>query len=444
MIPTKSGWSCALVVLTMTACGSSASSPSSAEPADVSGTEDGASNGDGTSATGNDGASPPTDDPSKPAMVRVHYLSEKYSGTMRITGEQAPLDPANPHPMTSVANDTWEYPLGVLSAPVHVAPWLDDKKALGPDYVVRPGQTLDVYPHFYRTKGSVDIRWEEFHSTVHPCPCGYDRPIEVYLPPTYLENTAARFPVFYMMDSQIAFGTSAVAQLGFGDMFVDKAVDDAAATGAFPEVIVVGVRSLLKPGLDVNTVMEWRNYELTPTSWSGDPTGQLTAATSGGGATFLDMLVSELKPLADKELRTKPERENTYISGASLGGLMSLYAGVWHGDVFGGIVSFSGSAWWDDEKIVGMVEASGAPGAIEKRTSRVYASVGDSENPDGPDVPDTLMLPANERLFEAYKKAGYVEGKTLKTEVVKGGTHHGDTWSKLVPVGFAAVLGPGR
>lgn len=429
-----------LLFVAVTACGGNPDS--SATPTDEGGSP---SDGDASSVPNdekNGDGSSLSDDPAKPATIRVHYLSEKYKGSMGITGEQTPLDPAHPQPMTSVGDDTWEYPLGVLSTPVHVTPWLDDQKALGPDYVVRPGQALDVYPHFHRTKGSVDIRWEEFHSAIFPCPCGYDRPIEVYLPPTYLENTAARFPVFYMMDSQIAFGTSTIAQLGFGDMLVDEAIDDAAASGAFPEVIVVGVRSLLKPGLDLTTIMEWRNYELTPTSWGGDPTGQLTAQTSGGGAAFLEMIVKELKPLADKELRTKPERENTYISGSSLGGLMSLYAGVWHGDVFGGIVSFSGSAWWDDEKIVQMVAESAAPGAVEKRTSRVYASVGDAEDPDG--KVDTLMLPANEHLFEAYEKAGYVKGQTLTTEVVKGGQHHGDTWSKLVPVGFAAVLGPGR
>ncbi len=436
------GIACVLLTLTATACGSSDAPRSADSTANDDGTPTAGDPSSEPAGDGNGDRTPSTDDPTKPAVIRVHYRSEKYKGTVGITGEQAPLDHDEPQPMTSAGDDTWEYPLGVLSAPVHVAPWLDNKKALGPDYVVRPGQTLDVYPHFYETKGSLDIRWSQFHSTIHPCPCGTDRPIEVYLPPTYIENTTAHFPVFYMMDSQIAFGTSTVAQMAFGDMLVDEAIDDAATSGAFPEVIVVGVRSLLKPGLDVNTIMEWRNYELTPTSWAGDPTGQVTAETSGGGTTFLDMLVSELKPLADKELRTKPERENTYISGSSLGGLMSLYAGVWHGDVFGGIVSFSGSAFWDDEKIVQMVEASSAPGAIEKRTSRVYASVGDSEDPNNNE--DTLMLPANKRLFEAYKKAGYVEGETLKTEIVKGGKHHGDTWSKLVPIGFAAVLGPGR
>lgn len=449
----KPRWPLAFLLVMSTACGSSSPSSdtkASSDPPTGNGDEDPSSGAPTGPSSGDGDAAGDSLDPTNPATIRVHYLSDKYSGSIGITGAQAPLDADDPSTMTYVGDNTWEYPYGVLASPVQVTPTLDKKKALGPAYVLHPGQTLDIYPHFHATKGDLSNYWPDFHSTVHPDPSGEQtRPIQVYLPPTYVENATARFPVIYMPDSQLVFGVHlGLADLGlsaaFGSMQVDDAIDAAAASGAFPEAIVVGIYEALKPSTDTLEMQRWRNYELTPWSWAHDPTDQITAEGSGGGASYVEMIVQELKPLADKELRTKPERENTYFSGASLGGLMSEYAGVVHGEVFGGIMSFSGSAWWDDEHITKLVAASSAPGAIEKRSLRVYASVGDDENTITPGQPDTIQLPSSERLFATYPKVGYVEGKTVFTEVVKGGTHHGDTWSKLVPKAFAAILGPGR
>lgn len=56
---------------------------------------------------------------------------------------------------------------------------------------------------------------------------------------------------------------------------------------------------------------------------------------------YLDFLVTELKPFIDKNFSTRPEQENTFIAGSSMGGLISLYAICEYPKVFGGAACLS-------------------------------------------------------------------------------------------------------
>lgn len=373
-------------------------------------------------------------------VVRVHYPEGK--GDIALTGDHAPLT-ETPTPMTKVGANTWELDLGLISSDVAVHPTLGGTPSRGPAYTVHPGQTLDVYPHFVESKGKVSTLYPAFESKVHPLKDNPSRHIQVYLPPTYLENTEARFPVLYMTDAQIVFGTSnpaedtaPVAVAYFGDMLIDETMDAASETGAIAEVIIVGVDTPIVSGTDP---LHDRVLEMTPTVITKDPTGAaVPAGSTGEGPQFMEMIVSELKPKVDADLRTIPGRDTTFMSGASLGGLMSLYAGEVHGDVFGGgIVSFSGSAWWDDTYIVKLVQKNPKGPNLP---AKIYADVGDQEVTDT----DTSQVDDNKLLFKALADAGYVEGQTLKTLVAPGAKHTGSDWAKRVPDAFAFALGKGR
>jgi len=239
-------------------------------------------------------------------MVRVHYPAGARA--IGLSGEGPGLGWNGSLPMKNVGDDTWELVMENVTAPVHVKPTLDGAPSRGPSYVVRPGGTVDLYPHFVATRGKVVTRWGELRSKVHPLRDDIVRPIEVYLPPSYEENTVARFPVVYMMDGQIVFGSSAVVVAAMGDMRVDEALDEAAESGAIAETIVVAIDSPLNLPPDV---MADRNYELTPTS-ARDPMGSIKR--SGAGPAFLSMIVTELKPMIDARLRTRPGRESTSTS----------------------------------------------------------------------------------------------------------------------------------
>jgi enterochelin esterase-like enzyme len=59
------------------------------------------------------------------------------------------------------------------------------------------------------------------------------------------------------------------------------------------------------------------------------------------GDNYLKCLVEEVKPLVDKTFSVKPHRENTFVMGSSMGGLMSMYALSEYPQVFGGAACIS-------------------------------------------------------------------------------------------------------
>jgi predicted alpha/beta superfamily hydrolase len=234
----------------------------------------------------------------------------------------------------------------------------------------------------------------------------------VYLPPTYLENHAARLPVVYMHDGQNLFDPAAA----FGGVTwrVAATVDEAAGTGRFPEVIVVGPANAGAARL----------AEYTPTA---DP-----QYGGGRGALYLRMLTEELKPLVDRELRTRPGRESTALLGSSLGGLISAWAGVVRPDVFGLVGAMSPSTWWDNRALLGLVASTGAA-----RPLRVYVDSGDA-GPSSDDVANTR------ELANAYRALGYVDGVNFTYVVQPGATHTEAAWAARLPGALEALLGPGR
>jgi len=52
-----------------------------------------------------------------------------------------------------------------------------------------------------------------------------------------------------------------------------------------------------------------------------------------------------LKPYIDKNYRTLADKQNTFIAGSSMGGLISMYAVLKYPKVFGGAGVFSPAFW---------------------------------------------------------------------------------------------------
>ena len=346
-----------------------------------------------------------TDAGLSPTVIRVHYPAGAKS--IAIRGSLAPLNWTTGKPMTSGADDTWSFSSPDVKGSLEFKPLLDDATwSRGPNYLAQSGQTVDVYPHFNLTQGQFSKRWPAFPSTL----LGNTRAVWVYLPPTYLENIRARFPVVYMHDGQNLFDPS----LAFGGnpWWVQNAIDGAAESGAFAEVVVVGPEATAD-----------RIGEYTPTA---DPN-----YGGGKGMLYLRMLVEELKPKVDAELRTLPEREHTAILGSSLGGLISAYAGVVKPQVFGMVGAMSPSTWWDNKVLLSEVATTGAAG----RPLRVYVDSGDSGTSND-DKDNTAAL------AQAYRTLGYADGTTLKYVVQAGASHSEIYWSQRLPEALKFIVGP--
>ena len=379
----------------------------------------------------NPDAAPP--DAGGPAVIHVHYPAAGHAITIR--GSAPGLSWTSGQP-TTAAGDTFSYSLPALTAVAEFKPLVDDTTwALGPNYHIAPGQTVDIWPHFQTAAGQVVTLIATFHSTV----LNNDRAIYAYLPASYAENTDATFPVVYMHDGQNLW--AALPQLAFGAPWnVDTAFDNAAQHGTcagwgaqplggtpalcngdgdcasgpcqtFPEAIVIGV---------ANT--SGRIYEYTPTT---DPT-----TPGGGGADlYLRMLIEELKPAVDGMLRTRTDVSSTAMSGSSLGGLVTAYAGTKRPDVFGRLAELSPSTWWNSDVIIGDVQATSGAAT---RPLVVYV---DSGQGSGDDEADTDLL-AN-----AYVALGYVDGINFRHVVQPGAAHNEIYWAQRFPGAMQLVLG---
>jgi predicted alpha/beta superfamily hydrolase len=369
--------------------------------------DDGGGGGGPDGASGNDDLAPA----STVTTIHIHYPAGTHA--MALRGDAAPLSWTQGVPLTAAADGSFTYVFPDLPAgkPAAFKPLLDDTTwSHGPNYLVSRGATIDVYPHFTATHGTVKQLFPTFHSTT----LNNDRTVYAYLPPSYDENPLARYPVLYMHDGQNLFDPS----LAFGgnewkvDETLDAAIEgDGMSAPPVREIIVVG---------PANTAQ--RIYEYTPTT---DP----TTPGGGGGDLYLKMLIEELKPQVDAMLRTLPERGTTGIMGSSLGGLISAYAGVKHPDVYGIVGAMSPSTWWNSTVLltdVGMMKGAAL------KPDLVYVDCGDP----GDDSTDTMMLVAD------YLDVGYVEPGNLLHVYQPGGMHNEIYWAQRLPAALAFLFPP--
>jgi len=339
-----------------------------------------------------------------PASLSVHYPAGAHFISAR--GNGGGLSPTQGLKFSRAGN-TFTLVLEV-SAATQWKPLLDDATyAIGPDYPLAPGEHVEIWPHFTTVHGQVETLIASFHSAV----LGNTRPIYAYLPPTYLENTDATFPVVYMHDGQNLWASLPQVATSPTTWEVDTAFDAAAASGAFKEAIVIGIPSNAD-----------RIYEYTPTTDPKFPSG-------GGADLYLQMVAQELKPAVNSMLRTRNDVSSTLMAGSSLGGLVTVYAGRTKPTLFGRIAALSPSSWWNSEVIVSDVLTTPA---APNRPLLVYVDSGDTN--DG--VIETNALAA------AYATVGYDSGVDLLHVVQPGGQHNETYWAQRFPGAMQFLLGP--
>lgn len=408
-------WPFVLLPFVVVAC--SASGTSSPTPSPTPEADSGTTNADSGAPSPDGGA--PNVDASTPmpdasaadvapagTNVRVHYPAGTHHIALR--GSGGPLNWTTGLALASGPNDTWTYSFGTLAAPLEIKPLLDDATwSRGPNFKIANGQTIDIYPHFTTLTGAYSRKWPSFTSTVLPSTRG----IMVYLPPSYAENTLAKFPVVYMHDGQNLFDANTA--FGGNEWKVDETMNAGAEDGTIREAIVIGVENTSD-----------RINELTPTRDAG-------TAAGGKADLYLRMIVEEIKPMVDMALRTLTTRDQTAIVGSSLGGLVSAYAGVQRADVFGIVGAMSPSTWWDNTMILGQVATMPMK---TSRPLRVYVDSGDSGS-SSDDVVNTRAL------AQKYRDVGYVDGQTLDYLVQAGGQHNEIYWSQRLPGALAFLLG---
>ncbi len=259
------------------------------------------------------------------------------------------------------------------------------------------GLRRDHVPHWRLGGESFDSR---LYPQIHVSPdefwlpaLGRHRRFRVLLPADYDQQPERHYPVLYLLDGQNLMGGGA----GFGDWGLERRLAILKARGRGDLIVVA---------LDHGD--EFRKSEFNPYNhrWLGP----------GEGRAFVQALTDTLKPYLDRTYRTRPEREATGIGGSSLGGLLSLYAGLTAWRTFGRVLVFSPSLWVSG-RIFG--EAERLPDSAQ---SRFYLYGGGKEG--------MQLKPALQRLEGIFSAR---PGTQTKLVYDARGRHQEDFWGREFP-----------
>ncbi len=216
----------------------------------------------------------------------------------------------------------------------------------------------------------------------------------VGVPDSYASEPERKYPVLYLLDGQWDF---ALVNALTGGLRYDKVV---------PELVVVGVSY----GGDKPDYGKLRREDYTPTRWQAPETEQ----PSGGDAPkFLRALEAEILPTIEGRYRIDASQRT--LSGASAGGLFTLYALFERPELFQSFIALSPAAGWDNRYLFAREKAFRKQ--QPKLERRVWLSVGSEEWPD---------FEKNARDFFAQFQASKYEGIALSVSVIEGERHAGN------------------
>ena len=216
------------------------------------------------------------------------------------------------------------------------------------------------------------------------------RAVRIYLPHDY-ESSKKRYPVLYMHDGQNLFDELT----GFaGEWEVDEFMDSV----KLKKAIIVGIDNGSNKRMNEYNPYDHKTYG------------------AGEGDQYIDFLVKTLKPFIDKKYRTLKDKQNTSISGSSMGGLISFYALVKYSTVFGSAGVYS-PAFWTAPDLFESVKTKG-----KLVNSKIYFFAGKLEG-------DRMVNDAL-KMYEAMRK---VSKSKMKLVIKDDGKHNEATWRKDFP-----------
>jgi enterochelin esterase-like enzyme len=164
--------------------------------------------------------------------------------------------------------------------------------------------------------------------------------IDVWLPEDY--NTKNKYAVLYMHDGKSLFDTTITWNKQ--EWGVEEMMTQLLKEGKIKNTIVVGIWNGDKKRhaeYFPQKAFESFNKQLQDSMYKIKRNEGLLFNAKVNSDSYLKFLVKELKPFIDRNFSTLKDRDNTFIAGSSMGGLISLYAMCEYPKVFGGAACLS-------------------------------------------------------------------------------------------------------
>ena len=139
----------------------------------------------------------------------------------------------------------------------------------------------------------------------------------------------------------------------------------------------------------------------------------------GLGREYAGFLAETLKPHIDKNFRTLTDRAHTGIGGSSMGGLISIYAGLMFPQVYSKFMIFSPSLWASPK-----IYAEPMQFATFDSPTKIYLYGGSREGSN--------MVPNLKRFKDSVEKSSHGRAH-IRMEIDPHGRHNEDRWGAEFP-----------
>jgi predicted alpha/beta superfamily hydrolase len=263
------------------------------------------------------------------------------------------------------------------------------------------------------------------------------RTIDVWLPDGY--NANKKYAVLYMHDGNALF--DAATMWNHQEWGVDEIISKLITTNRIKDCIVVGIwnggasrHSEYFPQKPFESLTESQQTYLYTAKRNN---AQIYFSQKVQSDNYLRFLVTELKPFIDKNFATLPDKDNTFVAGSSMGGLISMYAICEYPQVFGGAACMS-THW------VGISETvnNPVPAAFMQylqqhlpapQQHKIYFDYGS-------ETLDSLYKPFQLQADVIMQQKGYNSSNWLSKEFV-GADHSENAWNKRFEIPVSFLLG---
>ncbi len=153
---------------------------------------------------------------------------------------------------------------------------------------------------------------------------GRSHPVYIYTPPGY-KQSRKKYPSIYVTDGGEYISLALMLNV-LDNLLADKRIEPIVGIFVDPRT----------DGRDARTSTRMFDYSMSD--------------------TFVNAVITELRPRLLKRYRIAPTPEQTAIMGASLGGLISTYAAYTHPEIFGLCASQSPAYWWKERGMFKLIE----------------------------------------------------------------------------------------
>ena len=259
------------------------------------------------------------------------------------------------------------------------------------------------------------FRYQKFRSKLVEA-----RNVDVWLPPGYSKNK--RYAVVYMHDGQNLFNPKE-SYIGV-DWGIDEALTRLISEEKAREAIVVGIWNTPKR---IAEYAPQKAYDLV--NRRKIKQSSLARAEASLSDKYLKFIVTELKPFIDKNYSTRADRDNTFIMGSSMGGLISLYAVSEYPQVFGGAGCVSTHFPLSEGVMLEYMKKF----LPSPKTHKIYFDY-------GTETLDATYEPFQKKADAIMKKKGYKQGKNWITRKFEGEEHSERSWRKRVHIPLEFLL----